>query len=723
MFHKFEQKINDLSSGTIGSFCVRCHQQAGTQLGEPREAPIWERSQIAREGVTCVTCHRVDEEFAKVNGERRIIEGSIHAPVYGSLEGSVFDEVLARAGSLQLATSPGEKGRPIHAAVVKSEQISKSEFCVSCHQVAVNLGIKLEVVWDQYRDSPAHAQGTTCQECHMGKVPGRAEGYETAPSAMVGGRPINPGRRHSNHAFYGPGYTASHPGLFPHNPRAARWSPDVWLEFDYRSEWGTDKFEDRVYDVNRALGDFRKALAELKKNLVSARASKNVEEAVAVLFGNDLTGTAGQALTSPSAASDSLLPSQPVGSDDLLARTPSNSGEGTSQAVSNDLLPSSTNDVLAPQKGDNSLVSGAIGTAARVSVKDIFKQAQQAHAKLALTLQEGELAAKQRDALLASTRRLDQWAKIFSSLHAGLLNLGSNSSSGAAGKNSPQMGIASTIDPLIAEVEQIEKSIDILEIAFEVDFPASWKVADDRVDARKIIDENLSATEDKKRLRQAVMENGSHIDGPFLDGTPKIGEDLSFSFKLTNTNQGHNLPSGSLGAQPELWLNVALIDPSGKNLWESGYVDANGDMADIHSLEVAAGRIEHDDQLFNLQTKFLTTNVKGTEREMYLPINLDVDQLPFIRPANVPATVLNHPPFVRMEGRSLPPGGSRVIDYSVPAKLISQPGRYRIAVRMRSRAEPIYFMRFVEATREMERAMNEWMIDIHAYTVELEVVR
>jgi hypothetical protein len=42
-------------------------------------------------------------------------------------------------------------------------------------------------------------------------------------------------------------------------------------------------------------------------------------------------------------------------------------------------------------------------------------------------------------------------------------------------------------------------------------------------------------------------------------------------------------------------------------------------------------------------------------------------------------------------------------------------------VRMRSRAEPIYFMRFVEATTEMERSMNEWMIDIHPYTVEFEV--
>ena len=180
-------------------------------------------------------------------------------------------------------------------------------------------------------------------------------------------------------------------------------------------------------------------------------------------------------------------------------------------------------------------------------------------------------------------------------------------------------------------------------------------------------------------------------------------------------------PSGSLGAQPELWFNVALIDPDGITVWESGYVDGNGDFADVHSLDVAAGKVEYDDQLFNLQSKFLTTNIKGTDREMYLPVNIDVDQLPLLRPSNVPTTVLNHPPFVRMEGRSLPPLASRDAQYEVPGKFIAKSGKYRLASRMRSRAEPIYFMRFVEATTEMERAMNEWMLDIHPYTVEFDV--
>ena len=202
---------------------------------------------------------------------------------------------------------------------------------------------------------------------------------------------------------------------------------------------------------------------------------------------------------------------------------------------------------------------------------------------------------------------------------------------------------------------------------------------------------------------------------------PTAGSALSFHYTVTNLNSGHNLPSGSLGAQPEIWFNVALIDPDGINVWESGYVDSNGDMADLHSLDVLAGTLAHDDQLFNLQTKFLTTNVKGTDREMYLPVNFDLDQLPLLRPPAQPVTVINHPPFVRMEGRSLPPLSSRDAKYTVPASAMTKSGTYRLAVRMRSRAEPIYFMKFVGATAEMEQAMNEWMLDFHAYTTEFTV--
>jgi len=506
MFHKFEQKFQDLTQGTVGTFCVRCHQQVGTQLGETRETPLWERSQISREGVSCITCHRVKEQYGKVNGERRVEPGKIYEPVYGSGEQSAIKDVLANKDTYSVKTSADGRGNDIHEGMITNDQITKSEFCVSCHQVAVNLGIKLEIVWDQYRDSPARKAGVTCQDCHMGKVAGKPEGYSTAPSAIVGGKEVNPGRKHANHRFIGPGYSIAHPGIFPHNKKAQAYGVKDWLEFDWRAGWGTDDFEEKVAD----------------------------------------------------------------------------------------------------------------------------------------------------------------------------------------GKVKTQ-------------------------------FPKRWAAVGDREDALEIIEENLAKLDERDEIRQQVMENSSHVDGPDIVGIPAVGKDLAFSYKIKNTNTGHNLPSGSLGAQPQLWVNVALLDPDGQNVWETGYVDSNGDIADLHSLDVAAGRIKTDQQLVHFQTKFLTTNVKGTEREMYLPVNFDVDPLPHLRPPGVPTTVLNHPPLVRMENRSLPPLGEKRAEYKVPGNLITKPGKYRLAFRMRSRAEPIYFMRFVGSTKDMEQSMNERIMNFHAFAVEIDV--
>ncbi|MCA9176365.1 MAG: hypothetical protein KDB14_17885 [Planctomycetales bacterium] len=508
MFHKFEQKINDLTRGTLGYFCMRCHSPVGTTLKFPRNEPIFHSVPAAAEGVTCVACHRVKQRYGRVNGERRVEPGDIYAPVFGGSDGAGLQHVLANKSAYKVKTHPGEKGpgQPIHTDAIQFEQLSSSHFCVSCHQVAVFPGIKLEVVWEQYRASPARRQGITCQNCHMGANPGRADGYECGPAAIVADKPVNPQRKHSNHIFHGPGYSIAHPGTFPINPKAQRWNYQQWLCFDWRAGWGTEAFEQ---------------------------------------------------------------------------------------------------------------------------------------------------ALEQR--------------------------------------------------------------------RFRAVFPPEWSNVDDRYDAREVVEENLKRLQEKRESRQRVMENGSKLEGPFFTRPRRVGQPLHFNYLLTNMNGGHNFPTGSLGAQPQIWLNVALTGPDGCRLWESGYLDANGDIADRHSLEVAAGRIRHDDQLFNLQTKFLTTNLKGTDREMYLPVNLDVDQLPFIRPSGFPITTMNHPPLIRMEAHSLPPLAMRRAKYRVPADVVKRPGRYRLSVRMRSRAEPIYFMKFVGATDSMVQAMNERMLDFHAYAVEFEI--
>ena len=509
MFQRFEQTINSLTHGTIGYFCMRCHSPIGTTLDHPRWKSIWDSIPAATEGVTCIVCHRVWQDYGKVNGERRIEPGDIFSPVTGAGYGYTLQQMLQKKEHYKVKTSPTDKGpgQNIHTQVVHFEQISKSEFCVSCHQVAVYPGIALEVVWAQYRASPACKQGISCQDCHMGSVPGQPLGYDTAPVAVVGDKDIDSRRKHSNHTFYGPGYSIAHPGIFPFRAKQDEpWTPKQWQQFDYRAGWGTERFEEAV---------------------------------------------------------------------------------------------------------DNGMIQAA--------------------------------------------------------------------------------------------------------------FPTVWENTDDRMDARELLEKNLAKLAYKTELRRQLMENNSKVDGPFFKRPPTVDKQLKFHYVVRNLNSGHNMPSGSLGAQPQLWLNVALTGPDGEHLWESGFVDCNGDVADLHSLEVAAGRIRPDRQLVNLQTKFLIANTNGPDREFYLPIPVDVDPLPFIRPAGLPVSVLNHPPFIRMEAHSVPPLGQRVARYHVPAGIIKRPGVYRLSVRMRSRAEPIYFMKFCRSTPEMERNMNERMLNFHEDSVEFVV--
>jgi len=508
MFNKFEQRLNDLASGTVNYFCVRCHASVGTALAERREIAWWNRQGAAQEGITCVTCHRIGEGYGKVNGARRITPGDIAEPVFGPFDTTGVLKAISNAERYKILVSSDEPDRPdylrIHQQAIQSDLITKSQFCAPCHQVAVHAGIKLETVWEEWRASPAAKKGIQCQDCHMSKFPGQPAqkvGWDKGWAATVNGQFVNEERKLSDHTFVGPGYPISHPGLFPIGETP--FTPQQWLTFDYRAGWGSDEFE--------------------------------------------------------------------------------------------------------------------------------------------------------------STK------------------------------------------------------------AASTTFPPEWQNAADRKRAWARVQENYVAWRDRRDQRLKLMENASRLDGPYFTSRLAVGQRLTFEYKLTNLNEGHNLPSGSLGAQPELWLDVTLVDPDGKRIWESGYVDSNGDLADLQSKDVAAHKVPFDDQLFSMQSKFITTNIKGTDREMYLPINLDVDQVPIIRPGGVPPTVSNHPPFVRLEKHSIPPLTSRTAKYKVPGRLLTKPGTYKLAVRLRGRTEPIYFMNFVFSTIDMKRSENEWVTDTHQYAVEFDV--
>ena len=59
VYLSLSNKINELSNGSNGDFCLRCHNQVGANLGEDQFASNLTRHPTSREGITCVVCHRI----------------------------------------------------------------------------------------------------------------------------------------------------------------------------------------------------------------------------------------------------------------------------------------------------------------------------------------------------------------------------------------------------------------------------------------------------------------------------------------------------------------------------------------------------------------------------------------------------------------------------------------------------------------------------------------
>jgi len=239
-------KINQLTNGSNGDFCFRCHSPVGANLGESSFASNLDRHPTSREGITCVVCHRINRNYNKASGRLALIEGGLTEPVYGPEGNAGVAQVLAKPEKYRVVTKPDEPGRKIHTEAKEFASITTPAFCGSCHDVTLFNGFRLEEAYSEYRLSPAAAKGITCQDCHMGKVQGKASGYDKGPAAIVGDVPTRT-RKLTSHLFSGPDYPVIHPGLFPHNKDAANFKTmREWLQFKHKEGWGTDKFENAL---------------------------------------------------------------------------------------------------------------------------------------------------------------------------------------------------------------------------------------------------------------------------------------------------------------------------------------------------------------------------------------------------------------------------------------------------------------------------------------------
>ena len=261
MMTAFQNALNKKNSSTAGDFCLRCHAPTGTALGEPTSMSNLDRSPAAREGVTCVTCHRVSQNFGKVTGRYPVEQGDIYEPVYGVNDGSRLREVLAQPDKYRVQPERGESGRAVHAEVKPFFTLREPAFCGGvCHEVTAQSGFRTHEMMTEYKRSPAARKGITCVDCHMGTVQGKPSPYEPGPVAVIGGVPTGE-RMLSNHLFAGPDYSIIHPGIFPHNVSASKLKTlREWTQFDHEAGLGHRRFRGlggRGLPLPRSLGFHR----------------------------------------------------------------------------------------------------------------------------------------------------------------------------------------------------------------------------------------------------------------------------------------------------------------------------------------------------------------------------------------------------------------------------------------------------------------------------------
>lgn len=246
VYMAMQMKMNAKTSGTVGDFCVRCHNPVGMNLGESVYTSNLDRHPTSREGITCIACHRMKTDYGEVSGRLPIEQGDVTDPVYGPKGNEELARVLDTPGKYRVVTDPDEPGREIHKEARQFFKMQESGFCASCHDVTLPNGFRLEEAFAEYHMSPASSEGTTCQDCHMGKEQGVPSGYDRAPAAVVGDEPTEP-RKVTNHYFAGPDYPIIHAGLFPYNVEAQEFKTmRQWLKFDHEAGWGTESFEQDV---------------------------------------------------------------------------------------------------------------------------------------------------------------------------------------------------------------------------------------------------------------------------------------------------------------------------------------------------------------------------------------------------------------------------------------------------------------------------------------------
>ena len=226
VFEAFNLTLAERTSGTLGTFCSRCHTPIGTTLGEKGWTRNVNRSRISMEGITCIVCHRQARPQYKNSGRIEVQPGDMFTScIYGPFD----DAVSLQTGAHESTATP---------------HIKTSQFCGNCHDVVNPQGIRLEEAFSEWLNSPAAKAGIRCHDCHMGPIQGVPIAEHERPlgrAAVVPGVDPKriPMRPLSDHSFAGPDYSLLPDTEFPYKL-------DWMYETDYRDVSGLTPYQQRT---------------------------------------------------------------------------------------------------------------------------------------------------------------------------------------------------------------------------------------------------------------------------------------------------------------------------------------------------------------------------------------------------------------------------------------------------------------------------------------------
>ncbi len=85
----------------------------------------------------------------------------------------------------------------------------------------------------------------------------------------------------------------------------------------------------------------------------------------------------------------------------------------------------------------------------------------------------------------------------------------------------------------------------------------------------------------QRQMSEELLKNSAEISVNAPD-TIKAGDTLRVAVQVTNSRTGHHLPSGT-AAERQMWIAIQARDANGFLLYQTGQLDANGDLMDNHS--------------------------------------------------------------------------------------------------------------------------------------------